>query len=394
MTLSRLQWWILGTAPYEHEAHRSIYLAKAWAEEDEVLYIHPTSLNDLFWAWVNPHLKQLPDDYGTWITVHTRLRHTSRIGYYLPSYVRWWRVTGSWWGNEWPFGLWLKRQMIRQRQQNVGQILVSFCWGLSWSLRATPTDLMLYDCSDNFRAYPYENSSRMDWAERRLARMADGVVVSSMGFKERMSSYNDRVMHIPNGVTVELLQSINPVVQAQSNKAVARPVVIYHGATQAWRFNWELYVAVARQCTQYDFVIYTDPKHVPVGVLMPDNVKILKWIPPSEVASMLAGCAAAFMPYRLSEPTLSCFPLKLFEYLAAGLPVVSTRLTEVRRFGHVVALCDDTPQEIVRLIDYGISSDSPELRKMRRAFAEQYSWRQLAQQYREHVLASLGDREL
>jgi glycosyltransferase involved in cell wall biosynthesis len=70
---------------------------------------------------------------------------------------------------------------------------------------------------------------------------------------------------------------------------------------------------------------------------------------------LASGFDVALMPFARNEATRSISPTKTLEYLAAGLPVVSTRVADVvADYGHVVALADDAPgfaEECVRLLD-------------------------------------------
>jgi len=76
------------------------------------------------------------------------------------------------------------------------------------------------------------------------------------------------------------------------------------------------------------------------------SVPNLRWLggrPYDELPSMMAGFDVALMPFARNEATRSISPTKTLEYLAAGLPVVSTRIGDVvADYGHVVALADES----------------------------------------------------
>ena len=237
-----------------------------------------------------------------------------------------------------------------------------------------------------------EMPERIDWAEGRLARLCDAVVVSSSHFGARLQRHNPVVTHIPNGVSQELLDNLAPLAVRKTDHPKDKPVIIYHGVTIAWRFDWDLFLAVALLCPECEFRIYTNTKDIPAHLSLPVNVRIIAWVLTRELPSVLNQCSLGFMTYVPKEPTLSGFPLKMFEYLAAGLPVVSTRLREVEPFEDYVNLCDNDPQGAAVLIRRAINSDTRELRAARRALAEKYSWRALGQQYRDYVLALLSSK--
>jgi glycosyltransferase involved in cell wall biosynthesis len=384
-----IQLWLIGSAALDHEAHRSVFLANAWAENTEVRYIQTTGINAIVRAGINKDKYPPPKNLGVWVRKKRNLYHTSRVAHYIPSFPRFWRVPGSWWMNEWLFGFWLKREMFRHRQIGVLQIIVNFCWWLSWSVKAASSDVLIYDCADNFREYPLEIPERVDWAESRLAHLCDAIVVSSLIFKARIEHYNSRIAHIPNGVSQELLNALAPRTLTEEFHSGTKPVVIYHGTVDAWRFNWKLYLSVALLCPEYEFRIYTYVRDIPTNLNIPSNVRILEWVQQRQLYSVLNECSLGFMPYKLKEPTLSGFPVKLFEYFAAGLPVISTRLTEVERFAGYVRLCDDSPQRTATLVRTAINTDNAEFRAARRTLAEQHSWLALSQRYRDYILAEV-----
>ena len=81
----------------------------------------------------------------------------------------------------------------------------------------------------------------------------------------------------------------------------------------------------------------------------------------------------ALIPYKLNELTRNIFPLKLYEYLAAGLPVVAAALPELAPFADRVSLAAK-PGDYPGLIREALASDSPEARAARSAFAATNSW--------------------
>jgi len=171
-------------------------------------------------------------------------------------------------------------------------------------------------------------------------------------------------------------------------------VVAYHGVTLPFRFHWNLLLAVAALLPGCDFRVYTNRSHVPPGMRFPPNLLLLDWVPVRDLPSMLEACALGFMPYVLAEPTLSGFPLKMFEFFAGGLPVVSTRLRELERFEDSVTLCEGDPEGTAALIQREIEGDTSERRRARRALAEAHGWVSLAARYREQVSDHLEAKRL
>ena len=95
--------------------------------------------------------------------------------------------------------------------------------------------------------------------------------------------------------------------------------------------------------------------------------------PYADVPSYLAGMDVALIPFRHEPVTYHADPIKAYEYLAAGVPVVATRLPALDRLAHVVRLAD-TPQAFEAQIAAAIAEGTAERRAERQQEAQRHSW--------------------
>jgi hypothetical protein len=91
------------------------------------------------------------------------------------------------------------------------------------------------------------------------------------------------------------------------------------------------------------------------------------------VPSYLRGFQVGLVPYRVGEQARAIDPLKLYEYLAFGLPVVSVDIPSVRRFSSVVRIAGN-PDEFLSSLEPAIAEDDADLRVRRRALARENTW--------------------
>ena len=87
------------------------------------------------------------------------------------------------------------------------------------------------------------------------------------------------------------------------------------------------------------------------------------------------------LPFPISEVTLNANPLKVREYLAAGLPVVSTRIPEVE----VLGLCEiaDDARAFIRGIEAALALPGP--RAERSETMRHHTWGSRIEELRQHV---------
>ena len=107
------------------------------------------------------------------------------------------------------------------------------------------------------------------------------------------------------------------------------------------------------------------------------NVRLVGSVPHSEVARYMASFDVGVLPYVQNRFTAAIMPVKLKEYLAAGLPIVATPLPEVRRFAaehpEVITFANNA-DEFVAALRTAAADNGPaaEMRRMR--IARQYDW--------------------
>ncbi len=108
------------------------------------------------------------------------------------------------------------------------------------------------------------------------------------------------------------------------------------------------------------------------------NVKFTPPVPFAQLPKAASNFDVALIPFRINDLTRAVNPLKLLEYFAMGLPVVSTRLPEVERF-QPDAVIADTAEDAAAAIDAILATDSDQKREHRVRIAADNSWGRRAQ---------------
>ena len=109
-----------------------------------------------------------------------------------------------------------------------------------------------------------------------------------------------------------------------------------------------------------------------------DNIHLLGQQPYDRIPAIVSTFDVCTIPFAANALTEATYPLKLHEYLAAGKPVVSTDLPDVRQFCDVVYIARNA-REFEQMTEKALAEDCPELQERRIQTARENSWENRAQ---------------
>ncbi|MBN2562986.1 MAG: glycosyltransferase [Phycisphaerae bacterium] len=203
-------------------------------------------------------------------------------------------------------------------------------------------ECVVYYCVDEFSEFSGYDAGETLAAERRLAERADLVFTSSQALFEAKRHLNERVVLVTHGVDYEhFSQATSANIGVPRDVAdLPRPVLGFWGLIQDW-LDVGLLAKVA--CARPDWAV------VLIGDVATDvsalsdlpNIHLLGRRPYEQLPAYASGFDLGLIPFRVNSLTLAVNPIKLREYLSAGLPVVSTPLPEVCRYGGLVRIAAD-----------------------------------------------------
>lgn len=229
---------------------------------------------------------------------------------------------------------------------------------------------LVYDCIDDWAGFPGADRSVIDH-EREICGAAHRIWASSRGLYERLRTrYADKLELVPNGAAVD---SFLDVPRIRSERPSARPILGYVGAISPW-FDAALVREVARRLNDWELQLVGPVAlaRAERDLLDAPNIKMLGEQPYERVPDILASFTVGMIPFRLNDLTRATNPCKLYEYLASGLPVVSTALDEVQPFEEPgIVQCAAEPGAFARAV---VDLASTEATARRQEIASRYSW--------------------
>jgi glycosyltransferase involved in cell wall biosynthesis len=237
--------------------------------------------------------------------------------------------------------------------------------------------LLVYYCTDRL-AESSPEARPIEQHERLLVREADLVFVTSTGLLEYIGTLTPRVAMLAAGVqfgTFRAARAHGDELPAPL-RSLPRPIVGYVGSLRA---------VVDRAMLAHAARVMPEASFALIGPIMADIRELAAcrnvWLPGPMSHTDIVRCMSAFdvgiIPYVINAFTSSLMPMKLKEYLAAGLPIVSTELPEVQRFdaehGPLVTFAQD-PATFAGAIRVALADREPAVVARRLAVAQRYDW--------------------
>jgi glycosyltransferase involved in cell wall biosynthesis len=237
---------------------------------------------------------------------------------------------------------------------------------------------VLYYIDDDHAAKEGIDAESFLASERRFAARADVVLASAPELVAKMSALSSNVHYAPNVADTRLFASaLEPGPVDEGLAALPGPRIVFVGAILAAKIDLALVVELARLRPQWSFAFVGpigpgDPRTNVDPLRSEPNVHLLGPRLYDRLPEVLRGADAAIVPYHLDGEMRSVFPMKTYEYLAAGLPVVSTPLESLGEVPDIVK-APDAAAFAARLQE-AIDQDTPAARAGRSQRAQAHSW--------------------
>lgn len=152
-----------------------------------------------------------------------------------------------------------------------------------------------------------------------------------------------------------------------------RKTVGYAGALDFW-FDVTMVKLAAQQHPEWNFIFFGRiENHELLTLRALPNVRFIGEVPYSSLRHHFASVDVCMIPFRISPLTMATNPLKLYEYFACGLPVVSSALPEVLELEELVYIAN-TPSEFVKQLEAAMAEHDPRKAEQRRRVAEEENW--------------------
>lgn len=268
---------------------------------------------------------------------------------------------------------WSLRRQARKLKMHLPQVW-AFIPNVGYLLGAFPEALVVYYCVDLWAGLPGIEDAKLRAMERELLARADvcfGTAHSLVDYLKKQNPNSFLALHgVDHG---HFARALDPGIAIPDDVArLPKPIIGFFGAIHEW-MDVPLITLMAQSHPEWSIVLIGKAEMSTDALSALPNVHLLGPRPYESLPGYCKAFAVGLIPFVINEMTLHINPIKLREYLSAGLPVVSTGLPEVRRYGSFVQI-GESPEEFIRQIERACQEDSPAKRQERSDAVKSENW--------------------
>jgi glycosyltransferase involved in cell wall biosynthesis len=381
LVFAGLDWW------YHNRAHADFQLATRLARERRVLLINS----------IGPRLPRPGRTSGTAERVLRKLKSFARgVRQPLPDtpdFHVYSPVTVPAYGS--PLGRRVNALLVRWQVQavswwlGVSRPVVLMTPPTAWPVvRALHALRIVVNRSDKHSAWAEVDQNYVRSLERQMLSHADAVLyVAHSLMEEDAEVVGDRAVFLDHGVDSTWFESSSR--PPAFLERVPRPRVGYVGTLRDHTVDLGLLHRVATELTDVSLVIVGPVFMETAGLEQMPNVHFVGPQPYEHIPRWCAGLDVALMPWLDNEWIRACNPIKMKEYLALGLPTVTTDFPETHRYAHVIDIAR-SPDEFVALVRAALSRPRDAGAAARRAAVAGDTWDARVAELQKVILEPAG----
>jgi len=276
---------------------------------------------------------------------------------------------------------WLLRRQVGRATRRLGfrdPLLWSYVPQADALVDSLRPSQVVYHCVDDIAAQKGVAGDAFRAAEARFVARAGLVLASAPQLAERMRGLGANVLDAPNVAdTARFAQALEPGEVDPAVAALPRPRLVFTGAVVATKLDLAFLGDLAAARPDWSLVLVGpvgagDPATDVSALGAAPNIHLLGPRRYGDLPAVLRGAEAGLIPYAINDLTRSVFPMKVYEYLSAGLPVVSTPLPALAGVAGITIVADPAAAE--RAVLELLAADTPAARRARSDAAQAHSW--------------------
>ena len=245
--------------------------------------------------------------------------------------------------------------------------------------------LVIFDSIDE----PSEEFSSWHTYYHTALKRADIVLATSEKLYRTALTFNSETHLVPNGCDFHFFNQASKknLRIPEDIRSIKKPIIGFIGAVATW-VDFGLIDRLARTFPNCSIVMigpYLGTKKLPAH----PNLHWLGGKPYQQLIAYAQLFDVGIIPFRTSSMTEAVNPIKMWEYMATGMPVVTTAIPEARKYSHLL-LYSENEEQFMENIKNALYNDTVQKREQRMALAMQNSWTRRAEQIKGIIERKLG----
>jgi len=239
----------------------------------------------------------------------------------------------------------------------------------------------VFDAVDNWLEHPAfgKKKADIDVGYRVINQDADLIFTVSEYLQDKVFHDNKKCIWVPNGIDNEhfLVPQVNYQIP-EDLRNIKKPIIGYYGIIEG-RVDLDLIKYLAEKNPDKSIVMIgsnawrSHEKVLHKELSQNKNVYLLPFVSYQELPKYLAAFDVAIVPHKINELTKSMNPLKVYEYCAAGKPVVTIPVSGSQTFGNILYYAS-TLEEFNKKIEQALKEDNEDKQRIRREAVADDSW--------------------
>ena len=203
----------------------------------------------------------------------------------------------------------------------------------------------IYHCVDELKEAPGMPVALLEAQEKQFCQQADIIYTTSPMLYQKRRQWNPNTYYLPNPCDFDHFnQATQDIPVAEALKAIPQPRLGFIGALSHYKVSTTLLRKIAEGHPEWQLVLLGQVGEGEPGASFDElfilpNVHFLGPKPYEKLPHYLKGFQVSLLPCPINGYTRSMFPLKFFEYLAAGVPVVTTALPALEDYRNICFWC-------------------------------------------------------
>lgn len=258
-------------------------------------------------------------------------------------------------------------------------------------IKNIPNILLCYDCLDNYAAFTWADVDLLK-QENKIIKKANIITCSATLLYEKIKKLNKNTFLLPNAADFEHFNKdyspSNLFLSKKLNKN-NKAVIGFIGAIYEWL---DLDLLKHLITTRQDWLfLFIGPQQagLKTNFLNKENVKSLGIKSYQELPQYLSLFDVCLIPFKVNEVTECANPIKMWEYMSAGKPIVSTPIPEAEKLKQIIYIAKDKYQFIDK-IEKALDEKEKNIKTKRILMAKGNTWEHRAEELLNIINKSLG----